>query len=64
MGGSVAEVVDNAGRFGPLARAFAEATPEQIARARAAIAEALAPHQSADGVVLPGACWLVRAKAT
>ena len=64
MGGSVAEVVDNAGRFGPLARAFAEATPEQIAKARAAIAEALAPHQSAEGVVLPGACWLVRAKAT
>lgn len=61
MGGSVSEVVDNAGRFGPLARAFAEATPDQAAKAKAAITEALAPHESAAGVVLPGACWLVRA---
>lgn len=63
MGADVAEVVSNAGRFGPMARAFAEATPEQIEKAKAAITEALAPHQSADGVVLPGACWLVRASA-
>ncbi|MCF8533223.1 MAG: class I SAM-dependent methyltransferase [Reyranella sp.] len=63
MGGSVAEVLDNAGRFGPLARAFADATPAQIEKAKEAIAEALKPHESADGVVLPGACWLVRAAA-
>jgi SAM-dependent methyltransferase len=61
MGKDVAEVVDNIGRFGPVARAFAEATPEQIEKAKAAIAEALKPHQGANGVVLPGACWLVRA---
>lgn len=64
MGADVAEVVGNAGRFGPMARAFAEATPDQIDKAKAAIAEALRPHQSAAGVVLPGACWLVTAKAS
>jgi SAM-dependent methyltransferase len=63
MGASVAEIVENAGRFGPMARAFAEATPAQIEQAKAAIGEALAPHETADGVVLPGACWLVRAHA-
>ena len=63
MGADVAEVVANAGRFGPLARAFAEATPEQADKARAAIAEAIAPHQGAAGVVMPGACWLVTARA-
>ena len=63
MGADVAEVVGNAGRFGPMARAFAEATSEQIEKAKAAIAEAITPHQSAAGVVMPGACWLVRASA-
>ena len=63
MGADVAEVVSNAGRFGPMARAFAEATPEQIEKAKAAIAEALAPHANSAGVVLPGACWLVTASA-
>ncbi len=63
IGADVAEVVANAGRFGPMARAFAEATPGQIEKAKDAIATALAPHQGATGVVLPGACWLVRASA-
>lgn len=63
MGADAGEVVANAGRFGPLARAFAEATPEQIEKAKAAIATALKPHESAAGVVLPGACWLVTARA-
>ncbi len=62
MGSDVAEVVANAGRFGPLARAFADATPEAADKARAAIAEALAPHAKPEGVMLPGACWLVSAK--
>ena len=61
MGADVAEVVGNAGRFGPLARAFAEAAPDQVEKAKAAITAALAPHESTNGVVLPGACWLVRA---
>ena len=40
---------------------FAEATPEQLTKAKAAIAEALAPHAAADGVRLAAACWLVSA---
>lgn len=63
LGRDVAEVVDNVGRFGPVARAFAEATPAQIEKARAAIAVALKPHETPAGVALPGACWLVRASA-
>lgn len=63
MGKDVAEVVDNIGRFGPVARAFAEATPAQVEAARAAVAVALKPHETAAGVVLPGACWLVSARA-
>ena len=61
MGDSVAEVVAGAGRFGPLARAFANAEPEAVAKAKQAIAEVLAPHESSEGVRLPGACWLVTA---
>ena len=63
MGASVADVVEGSDRFGPLARAFAEAGPAAREQAKAAIATALAPHAGADGVELPGACWLVRAAA-
>lgn len=63
MGDSIAEVVEGSGRFGPLARAFAEAMPDAREQARTAIAEALVPHAGAAGVSLPGACWLVRAAA-
>jgi SAM-dependent methyltransferase len=63
MGSDVAEVVANADRFGPMARAFAETPPEQAAKAKAAIAAAVAPHAGPDGVRMPGACWLVSARA-
>ncbi len=62
QGKDIPEVLERVSEFGPLARLFKEATPEQIAKARAAIAEALKPHAKADGVVLAGACWLVRAR--
>ncbi|HEV3372225.1 MAG TPA: hypothetical protein VG145_06730, partial [Xanthobacteraceae bacterium] len=61
MGSTAAEVAENTGRFGPLARAFADAGPAAIEKAKAAIAEVLAPHQGPNGVMLPGACWLVSA---
>ena len=61
LGPSIAEAVENMGKMGPLARRFADASPEQIAKARAAIAEALKPHAGPDGVRLGGACWLVSA---
>lgn len=63
LGKDIAETLDSLSRFGPLARLMAEATPEQIDRAKAAIAEALGPHVGADGIELPGACWLVSASA-
>ncbi len=61
MGKDVPEVLENIAKFGPLARAFADATPQQVAKAKDAIAEALVPHATADGVKLAGACWLVSA---
>jgi SAM-dependent methyltransferase len=61
LGDSIADIVEGAGRFGPLARAFADADPPAIAQAKAAIAAALEPHLGPEGVVLPGACWLVSA---
>lgn len=63
LGPTIAEILDNAGRFGPLARAFADAEPAAIEKAKAAIAEALTPHLGPEGVFLPGACWLVSAHA-
>ena len=62
MGGDVADVVTSAGRFGPLARAFADADPAAVAKAKAAIVEVLTPHATKDGVSLPGGCWLVSAR--
>ncbi|MBM3646659.1 MAG: class I SAM-dependent methyltransferase [Alphaproteobacteria bacterium] len=64
MGASVADVLAGAGRFGPLARAFAGAEPAAIEKAKQAIGEAIAAHERADGVHLPGACWLVTARPT
>jgi SAM-dependent methyltransferase len=62
MGRDPADVVANAGRFGPLARPLAEADPGAAAQAKAAIVEAMTPHATKEGVSLPGACWLVSAK--
>jgi SAM-dependent methyltransferase len=63
MGDSLAEFLEGTTRFGPLARAFADASPAAIDKAKAAIAEALTPHLGPSGIVLPGACWLVTARA-
>jgi SAM-dependent methyltransferase len=61
MGRDIPDTVENVTKFGPVARRLVDATPEQIAKAKAAIAEALKPHTGADGVHLAGACWLVSA---
>jgi len=61
LGASIADIVQGAGRFGPLARAFANAEPAAVEKAKAAIATALEPHLGPSGVELPGACWLVTA---
>jgi ubiquinone/menaquinone biosynthesis C-methylase UbiE len=62
QGQDIPSVMKNIGDFGPLARAFKDVAPEQIAKAKEAIAEALKPYATADGVKLAGACWLVRAR--
>ena len=62
QGRDVADVMERIGEFGPLARAFKEASPEQVGKAKAAVAEALEPHATPEGVKLAGACWLVRAR--
>ena len=61
LGKDIPDVVERIGDFGPLARAFKDAAPEQVAKAKAAVAEALEPHATPNGVQLAGACWLVRA---
>jgi hypothetical protein len=62
LGPDVPAVVDNMGKFGPLSRQFGEAEPAQVDKAKQAIAEALRPYATADGVRLAGACWLVSAQ--
>ena len=63
LGKDIDEALHNMSRFGPLARLFAEATPEQAAKARAAVTEALELYTGPQGIVLAAACWLVSAKA-
>jgi len=63
QGRDIPAVMKNIGDFGPLARAFKNVEPEQIAKAKDAIAEALKPYATPDGVKLAGACWLVRAQS-
>ncbi len=62
QGKDIPEVLDNVSKFGPISRLLAGAEPAQADKARQAIAEALQPHATADGVRLAGACWLVSAK--
>ena len=62
QGKDIPEVLDNASKFGPLSRLFAEAEPAQVEKAKQAIAEVLRPYATAEGVRLAGACWLVRAQ--
>lgn len=62
QGRDIPEALERVSEFGPVARLFKEATPDQVAKAKAAIADALKPHAKPEGVNLAGACWLVRAR--
>ncbi len=64
QGKDIPDVLERIGQFGPLARAFKDVAPEQVAKAKAAIGEALKPHVTPEGVKLAGACWLVRARGS
>ena len=62
MGKDIPDVLEQHRRLRPAGAARSRtSTPEQIAKAKAAIAEALKPHATPDGVKLAGACWLVSA---
>ena len=50
-------------RIGPAARAVQDAGPDAVAAVSALLASALAPFQSSESVGLPGAVWLVSARA-
>ena len=50
-------------RIGPLAALLRESGGEGIEKVAAAVAEALAPHATAAGVILPGATWIVTARS-
>ena len=62
QGKDVPDVLQRIGDFGPLARAFKDVAPDQVAMAKEAIGKALEPYARPDGVRLAGACWLVRAR--
>jgi len=62
QGKDIPDVLQRIGDFGPLARAFKDVPPEQVAKAKEAIGEALKPYATPDGVKLAGACWLVSAR--
>jgi SAM-dependent methyltransferase len=61
-----ASSIDQAMEFyeyiGPLARMFAELDEPTRIKTRQAVREAVQPYQSADGLKLGSACWLVKAR--
>lgn len=63
LGNGIAEFLEGAQRFGVLAKPFDEAEPAAVEKAVAAITAALEPHVGPTGIILPGACWLVTARA-
>ncbi|CAA9215582.1 MAG: Methyltransferase [uncultured Acetobacteraceae bacterium] len=60
--GDVGEAARAATRVGPLARALADAGQDVRAGAETAVAEALRRYDGPEGVVMPGAVWLVSAR--
>lgn len=62
MGASVEEASAEAMNIGPVSRAAAELDEDTRAKIRASIAGAFAKYKSPEGVSLPAACWLVRAR--
>lgn len=61
-GRDIADAADFIWGWGPIQFRAREAGQDAIARARSVLAEALIPFATPDGVVLPGAAWLVTAR--
>jgi SAM-dependent methyltransferase len=60
-GGSVDEALDFLRGTGMARALFAEASPDDVARAIDAVREAMAPYQTPEGVRLGAAAWIVTA---
>lgn len=60
--GPLSNAVDFFMRMGPAAVAAADATEEQTSAIRNVLADVLKRHDTDDGVVMPGAAWLVTAR--
>jgi SAM-dependent methyltransferase len=56
------DAVDFALQMGPASISIREATPETIAKVRASVREALAPHMTPEGVKLATSTWVVTAR--
>jgi SAM-dependent methyltransferase len=63
LGADAAEAARWSMQVGPAGAMLREADDDRRARARAAMEAAFAPLAGADGVSLPGACWIVSATA-
>jgi SAM-dependent methyltransferase len=63
IGGGLDAAVDGSLQIGPASRALQGHPPETSAAAKASIREALTPFVKGQSVALPGAIWIVTAKA-
>jgi len=63
LGGDIDAAIDFLVRVGPMSRTLADLDAKTRAKALDAVQQSLAPHASADGVALNGACWVVTANA-
>ncbi|MEI6379366.1 MAG: class I SAM-dependent methyltransferase [Cyanobacteriota bacterium ELA615] len=59
LDGSLDDAVEQAMLIGPASRALREQSDSVIVAAKNSLGEALAPYQTNEGVILPGAVWLV-----
>lgn len=62
LGETLAEATEQALNLGPTARLTAELDETTLQSLRSAIAAALKPYQTPEGIRPPAACWLVRAR--
>lgn len=63
IGGGLDAAVDGSLQIGPASRALQGHPPETVEAAKGSIREALAPFVEGQSVALPGAIWIVTAKA-
>ncbi len=63
VGADVADAAARSLRLGPLAALVRESGGAGIEKITAAVAEALKPYATPEGVILPGATWIVTARS-